>query len=77
MPDDESADVSKLLGHWAQGDQKALTALLPLVYNELRRVAHHQLQRERANHTLQSTALVHEAYMRFTGARISLRCPLV
>jgi RNA polymerase sigma factor (TIGR02999 family) len=67
MPDDESADVSKLLGHWAQGDQKALTALLPLVYNELRRVAHHQLQRERANHTLQSTALVHEAYMRLLG----------
>jgi RNA polymerase sigma factor (TIGR02999 family) len=67
MPEDESEAVSKLLGHWAGGDQKALTALLPLVYNELRRVAHHQLQRERANHTLQSTALVHEAYLRLLG----------
>jgi hypothetical protein len=47
MPNDHSEAVSKLLAHWAQGDQKALTALLPLVYNELRRAAHYQLQRER------------------------------
>jgi RNA polymerase sigma factor (TIGR02999 family) len=69
MPEDQSEAVSKLLGHWAKGDQKALTALLPLVYNELRRVAHHQLQRERPGHTLQSTALVHEAYLRLLGAK--------
>jgi RNA polymerase sigma factor (TIGR02999 family) len=67
MPDDQSGTVSKLLGHWANGDQEALTALLPLVYGELRRVAHFQLQRERSDHTLQSTALVHEAYLRLLG----------
>lgn len=64
MPDDQSELVSKLLSHWAKGDDKALVELLPLVYSELRRVAHYQLQRERADHTLQSTALVHEAYLR-------------
>jgi hypothetical protein len=47
--------------------RKRSTALLPLVYNELRRVAHFQLQRERPDHTLQSTALVHEAYLRLLG----------
>jgi RNA polymerase sigma factor (TIGR02999 family) len=67
MPNDQSEAVSKLLAHWVQGDQKALTALLPLVYNELRRAAHYQLQRERPDHTLQSTALVHEAYLRLLG----------
>jgi RNA polymerase sigma factor (TIGR02999 family) len=70
MADDRSEDVSKLLSHWGKGDEKALTALLPLVYNELRRVAHYQLQRERADHTLQSTALVHEAYLRLLGNRV-------
>jgi RNA polymerase sigma factor (TIGR02999 family) len=69
MAEDRSEDVSKLLNHWGKGDEKALTALLPLVYNELRRVAHYQLQRERADHTLQSTALVHEAYLRLLGNR--------
>jgi RNA polymerase sigma factor (TIGR02999 family) len=49
---------------WKHGDQEALQALLPLVYDELRRIAHHHLQAERAGHTLQSTALVHEAYLR-------------
>jgi RNA polymerase sigma factor (TIGR02999 family) len=52
---------------WKQGDQQALEALLPLVYDELRRLAHHHLQAERAHHTLQSTALVHEAYLRLVG----------
>jgi RNA polymerase sigma factor (TIGR02999 family) len=65
MPEDQSGAFSELLNHWAKGDEKALAALLPLIYNELRRVAHYQLQRERADHTLQSTALVHEAYLRF------------
>jgi RNA polymerase sigma factor (TIGR02999 family) len=65
MPEDQSGAFSELLNHWAKGDEKALAALLPLIYNELRRVAHYQLQRERPDHTLQSTALVHEAYLRF------------
>jgi RNA polymerase sigma factor (TIGR02999 family) len=61
---DSSQPVSELLVRWKGGDQDALKALLPLVYGELRRLAHHHLQAERHNHTLQSTALVHEAYLR-------------
>ena len=61
---DSSQPVSELLVRWRGGDQGALEALLPLVYDELRRLAHHHLQAERPNHTLQSTALVHEAYLR-------------
>jgi RNA polymerase sigma factor (TIGR02999 family) len=53
-----------LLVQWKRDDQGALQALLPLVYDELRRLARHHLQAERASHTLQSTALVHEAYLR-------------
>jgi len=49
------------------GNRDALDALLPLVYKELRRVAHFQLRNERPNHTLQSAALVHEAYLRLVG----------
>lgn len=56
--------VSKLLANWQAGDEQALRAVFPLVYNELRRVAHRYLRNERADHTLQSTALVHEAYLR-------------
>jgi RNA polymerase sigma factor (TIGR02999 family) len=56
--------VTELLIRWRGGDQEALQALLPLVYDELRRLAHHHLQAERAGHTLQSTALVHEAFLR-------------
>jgi RNA polymerase sigma factor (TIGR02999 family) len=56
--------VSALLAKWQAGDEDALQALLPLVYNELRRLAHRYLQRERPDHILQSTALVHEAYLR-------------
>jgi RNA polymerase sigma factor (TIGR02999 family) len=67
MPDDQPGDVSELLGCWAKGDEKALTELLPLVYQELHRVAHYHLQRERPDHTLQSMALVHEAYLRLLG----------
>jgi RNA polymerase sigma factor (TIGR02999 family) len=69
MPEDQSGVVSQLLLHWAKGDEKALGALLPLVYNELRRIARHQLRRERSDHTLQSTALVHEAYLRLLGGQ--------
>jgi RNA polymerase sigma factor (TIGR02999 family) len=61
---DSSQPVSELLVRWKRGEQEALQALLPLVYDELRRLAHHHLQSERVGHTLQSTALVHEAYLR-------------
>ena len=56
--------VSELLANWNEGDHEAFRAAVPLVYNELRRVAHRYLQNERPDHTLQSTALVHEAYLR-------------
>jgi RNA polymerase sigma factor (TIGR02999 family) len=69
MSTDQSIDVTGLLRHWSQGDQQALAALLPLVYQDLHRAAHHQLHRERADHTLQSTALVHEAYLRLVGSQ--------
>ena len=58
--------VSELLGKWQAGDSEALQALMPLVYADLRRLAHQCLRKERPGHTLQSTALVHEAYVRFT-----------
>jgi RNA polymerase sigma factor (TIGR02999 family) len=55
------------LVRWRAGDREALEALMPLVYDELRRLAHHYLRQERSDHTLQSTALVHEAYLRLAG----------
>jgi RNA polymerase sigma factor (TIGR02999 family) len=61
------SQVSKLLQDWRDGDREALDALLPLVYEELRRLAHHHLRNERPGHTLQSAALVHEAYFRLVG----------
>jgi RNA polymerase sigma factor (TIGR02999 family) len=57
-------DVSRLLIAWSNGDEEAHEQLMPLVYEELRRLAHRHLGRERAGHTLQTTALVHEAYLR-------------
>jgi RNA polymerase sigma factor (TIGR02999 family) len=59
-----SDTVSNLLKNWQAGDVQGLRAVFPLVYNELRRVAHRYLRNERPGHTLQSTALVHEAYLR-------------
>ena len=59
-----SERVSKLLLNWGQGDQGAREALIPLVYDELRRLARRHLRRERPDHTLQSAALVNEAYLR-------------
>jgi RNA polymerase sigma factor (TIGR02999 family) len=56
--------VTALLNRWREGDATALEKLLPLVYDELRRIAARQLRRERPNHTLQPTALVHEVYLR-------------
>ena len=57
-------EISQLLLHWSDGDATAREKLLPLVYDELRRLARNYLSRERVNHTLQPTALVHEAYLR-------------
>jgi len=59
--------VTNLLIRWRSGDREALDALLPVVYEELRRLARHYLHLERPGHTLQSTALVHEAYVRLVG----------
>ena len=60
-------DVSGLLTAWNEGDPSAQQELLPLVYDELRRLARAYLRRERPGHTLQPTALVHEAYLRLVG----------
>ena len=59
-----SPEVSQLLRDWNRGDEKAVDRLIPLVYDELRGVAGRYLQRERPDHTLQATSLVHEAYLR-------------
>jgi RNA polymerase sigma factor (TIGR02999 family) len=67
LQQDSSNPVTALLVRWREGGRQALDALIPLVYSELHRLAHHYLQRERSEHTLQSTALVHEAYMRLAG----------
>jgi RNA polymerase sigma factor (TIGR02999 family) len=61
-----SQPVSELLGKWQAGDSEALQALMPLVYADLRLLAHRCLRKERPDHTLQSAALVHEAYLRLT-----------
>jgi RNA polymerase sigma factor (TIGR02999 family) len=66
-----SEDVTSLLVASSKGDQEALNQLLPLVYDELRRLADRYLHRERADHTLQPTALVHEAYLRLIDQRVS------
>jgi RNA polymerase sigma factor (TIGR02999 family) len=62
-------DVTALLVRWRTGDREALDALTPLVYDELRRLARSYLRRERPDHTLDGTALVHEAYMRLVDQR--------
>jgi RNA polymerase sigma factor (TIGR02999 family) len=69
MKTQTQADVTKLLVNWTNGDKKALEALMPLVYGELHRLARRYLRRERSDHTLQSTALVHEAYLRMVDQK--------
>ena len=59
--------VTQLLAHWSQGDDGALGELTPLVYEELHRLAHHHMSRGHPDHTLQTTALVNEAYLRLAG----------
>lgn len=58
------ADVTQLLAAWSRGEDGAFEALVPLVYDDLHKRAHHHLRRERPGHTLQTTGLVHEAYLK-------------
>jgi RNA polymerase sigma-70 factor (ECF subfamily) len=62
-------DLTGLLTEWGQGDRAALDRLTPLVYDEIRRMAHREMQREREGHTLQTTALINEAYLRLAGSQ--------
>ena len=62
-------EVSELLQAWSDGDESALAKLTPLIYGELHRLAHHYMSRERADHTLQTTPLVNEAYLRLVQAK--------
>jgi len=62
-------EVTQLLLDWSNGDQAALDKLMPLVHTELRRLAHHYMGRENQGHTLQTTALVNEAYLRLVGQK--------
>jgi RNA polymerase sigma factor (TIGR02999 family) len=61
---DDASDVTKLLADWNQGDEAALEKLTPVVYEELRRLAHRYMHGQRPDHTLQTTALANEAYLR-------------
>jgi len=69
MSEDRAPDLTLLLKRWRQGDRDALERLMPLVYEELRRIARHYLRSERQGHTLESTALVHEAFLRLIDQR--------
>lgn len=69
MPASESHDVTRLLRAWSAGEEEALDELLPIVYDNLRRIARHQMRFERPGHLLQSTALIHEAYIRLVDQR--------
>ena len=69
-PDRDAASpepIAELLADWASGDLAARERLVPIVYEELRRLAHHYMRGERSNHTLQTTALVNEVYLRLAG----------
>jgi RNA polymerase sigma factor (TIGR02999 family) len=65
--DNSAPSVSQLLQRWNEGDQGALDQLTPLVYDELRRMARRYMKQQPAGHTLQTTALIHEAYLRLVG----------
>lgn len=68
-----SPNVTQLLAAWSDGNQSARDELIPLVYAELHRVAQNYLRRERRGHTLQSSALVHEAFLRLVDQRVAWR----
>src|SRR5947199_3811223 len=65
----DSHEVTQLLIQWSNGDKAALDRLMPLIYEELRQLARHYMNRERAGHTLQTTALVNEAYLRLINRK--------
>jgi len=67
------ADFTQLLEDWHSGQPQALNRLTPLVYEELRRLARHYMKSERGNHTLQATAVVHEAFLRLVQANVELQ----
>ena len=68
-------EVTQLLGDWSGGDEGALEKLIPLVQPELHRLAHHYMSRERAGHTLQTTAILNEAYLRLVIFAVDLISP--
>jgi RNA polymerase sigma-70 factor, ECF subfamily len=70
-PTDGQGEVTRLLHAAVGGDQEALDRLVPLVYEDLHRLAHRQLGREGGGHTLQTTGLVHEAYMKLAGGKVN------
>ena len=71
MSSPQSIDVTQILLEWRSGNEKALDRLMPLVYDELRRLASRYMRSERSGHTLQATALVNEAYLRLVDMKVS------
>jgi len=69
MTQSTTHQVTQLLIEWSNGDKKALNKLMPLIHEELRRLAHHYMSHERPGHTLQTTALVNEAYLRLVNRK--------
>jgi RNA polymerase sigma factor (TIGR02999 family) len=70
MTDPPHGEVTQLLAAWRGGDRTALDRLVPLVYDQLRELAAREFGREQTGHTLQTTALVHDAYLRLVGANV-------
>ncbi len=70
MPEPPSQEVTELLAAWSEGDRSALDRLLPLVEGELHRLAHRYMNQERPDHTLQTTALVNEAYLKLIDQKV-------
>ena len=71
MSETSTNQVTQLLLDWGKGDKAAFDQLLPLVYQELRRLANHYMRRERVDHTLQTSALINEAYLRLIDVQVS------
>lgn len=69
MSDSENRDITKLLDAWSEGDSQALEELMPLVYDELHRMAKNYMHSQPSGHTLQTTALIHEAYLKLAGQK--------
>ncbi|MEM7352370.1 MAG: sigma-70 family RNA polymerase sigma factor [Acidobacteriota bacterium] len=73
MTEPDAGGVTRLLLQWKDGDREALEELAPIVYSELRRLARHYMSGENAGHLLQTTALVHEAYLKLVGLDVEWR----